>query len=276
MKPADVISLDSKIYCHQMSPVALKHNLVAAGTSKEHVQLIDLKSGCNTHELRGHKGSVLTVAWSTSDEHLLASGSVDNKVILWDIRSARGKLKSLDQHNGDSGSASSQAVNTAHSGAVNSIKFNEQGNMLVSYGTDNRIRVWDAKTGSNTMVNFGKVYNDVKRNVKMDVSTNTSDELIFVPSETDVVVFELHTGMRVNTLLGHFNSANCCAYNTLTQELYSGGNDRNILLWTPDTEQEKLFDDHITLSTNKRPESNVTINCLNRVTADNWSSSDED
>ena len=62
------------VYCHQMSPIATKHCLIAAASQSSTVKLIDLKSGSATHTLKGHRRTVLTLAWSTKDEFLIATG----------------------------------------------------------------------------------------------------------------------------------------------------------------------------------------------------------
>lgn len=35
------------------------------------------------------------------------------------------------------------------------------------------------------------------------------------------------------TLQGHYENVNCCCYSANDQELYTGGNDRQILIWSP-------------------------------------------
>ena len=49
-------------------------------------------------------------------------------------------------------SCGSFAVTTAHSGYVNGLCFASDGLHLVSFGTDDRLRLWDAITGKNTLV----------------------------------------------------------------------------------------------------------------------------
>ncbi len=72
------------------------------------ITLCDVHSGSSTHILSSHSLPVMSLAWSPLNDFLLASGSQDNQVLLWDIRKATGPLRSLDQHNGrgDSNSAS--------------------------------------------------------------------------------------------------------------------------------------------------------------------------
>lgn len=50
----------------------------------------------------GHREAVWAVEWSPSNEYLLATGSLDKSVRVWDIRRSNSCLLVLDQHNSDS------------------------------------------------------------------------------------------------------------------------------------------------------------------------------
>ena len=119
------------VYTHAMS-VSSTHTLAAVGGGECKVTLCDLVSGASTHVLESHLRPVMSLAWSTGCEHVLASGrcvcvhererererergreklrncsshSQDNRVVVWDIRKANGPLMTLDQHNGGSGAS---------------------------------------------------------------------------------------------------------------------------------------------------------------------------
>lgn len=265
--PADVFEFDKPIYNHDMSPIATKHTLIAVGDLSAHITLCDLKSGSATHILKGHRDSVMSVRWSTKNEFLLASGSRDNKVFLWDVRHAKGRLMTLDQHNGETVASTSTAVHTAHNGHVNGLTFTEDGLHLVSFGTDDRLRLWDTLTGKNTLINFGKVHNDGRKTLKLAVSIGSQPDAVFVPSVGEISVYDLQNGELVYDLNGHYHHVNCCVFHPIYQELYSGGQDSNVLIWEP--EVVRIIEDEEEKKTKKTKKTTVG------ATADTWSS-DED
>ena len=99
-QPAFSWPLDGSVYSLAASPVAGHHALVAAATADPRVRLIDLSTCGYSHTLVGHTDAVLTVAWCPAHEFLLASGSRDGTVRLWDVRRSGGSacLTQLDVH----------------------------------------------------------------------------------------------------------------------------------------------------------------------------------
>ncbi len=95
-------------HCRVVIPLPLSPS--AVGGKECEITLCDIHSGSSTHILRSHSLPVMSLAWSPLNDFTLASGSQDNRVLLWDIRMATGPLKSLDQHNGsgDSNSAAGE------------------------------------------------------------------------------------------------------------------------------------------------------------------------
>lgn len=193
---------------------------------------------------------------------MLATGGVDNKILFWDVRSSSSCLKSLDQYNGKSNTG------TAHSGYVNGLKFTEDGLLLLSLGTDNRLRLWETLNGHHQMINYGRIKNDVKRHLEFAITSNCKPPLAYVPCEGHVYVIEVYSGRIIRILHGHFNIVNCSYYRQSNQELYTGGKDRNILMWTPDYSQRQAYAENAT-----DEEKKTTLPIVR--TLDNWSS-DED
>lgn len=125
----------------------------------ERVRLADLRSGGFTHSLigsaalyrvsqrehfmntlAGHRDSVLCVRWSPVNPYLLATGSRDNTVRLWDVRRSAA-LAVMDQHRTEpdlpvetSASSVLEVTATAHDDVVNSVCFTADGLFLLSSG----------------------------------------------------------------------------------------------------------------------------------------------
>ncbi|KAJ7335935.1 hypothetical protein JRQ81_013876 [Phrynocephalus forsythii] len=262
LQPADVFNFEGTVYSHHMSPIATKHLLIAVGTRSPKVQLCDLKSGSCSHILQGHKQEVLAVSWSPRNEYILATASADSRVKLWDVRRASACLLTLDQHNGEKSKVSSEAVNTAHNGRVNGLCFTTDGLHLLTIGTDDRMRLWNSFSGENTLVNYGKVFNESRKGVKFAVSRGCSPEFVFVPYSSTIAVYSVYSGDLITMLKGHYSSVDCCVFQPNFQELYTCGRDGNILAWVPSLREPEPDD--------------TSGKSLNPAYQDTWSSSDDE
>lgn len=128
------------------------------------------------------------------------------------------------------GMMSSQDHATAHYGAVTGLKATEDGMYLLSAGSDSRLRLWDVESGCNTLVNFETVRLQNSKGIQLAVAQDSS--LVFVPCMTSVKAFDLWSGTTSLTCRAHYECVNCCCFSAQDQELYTGGNDRQILVWS--------------------------------------------
>ncbi|KAK7351584.1 hypothetical protein VNO77_11146 [Canavalia gladiata] len=129
------------------------------------------------------------------------------------------------------GMLSTQDRATAHYGAVTGLKATEDGMYLLSAGSDSRLRLWDIESGCDTLVNFETVRLQINKPIQL--ATTQDSTLVFVPCMRAVKAFDMWSGNTHAILRGHYECVNSCWFNQQDQELYTGGNDRQILVWSP-------------------------------------------
>jgi len=136
---------------------------------------------------------------------------------------------------------------TAHNGTVNGLKFLSDSSQILSVGNDNKIHLWNIGGGinMNTMLNFGNELINQYEKVIFPAVTDLSEcqPLLFQPSnDNDILVYDLYEAKLIKRLKGHFESVNCVVIRNGYQELYSCGNDSEIIQWEPyegNKEEEK-------------------------------------
>uniref|UniRef100_A0A1B6EDT2 Uncharacterized protein n=1 Tax=Clastoptera arizonana TaxID=38151 RepID=A0A1B6EDT2_9HEMI len=227
MKLTEIIAVNGKVFQHHMSTIPSMNPITAVATGSKEVYLVDIRIGM-VQELRGHTNSIACCQWSPRSEYLLASGSFDRKIILWDVRSTKSCQMILDQFNKD---PLDKTTNMSHNSSVNGLQFTEDGMHLISLGKDNSMKLWNILDGKNQMLNYGFIKNSIAKHVQLDVSRSTNPDLVFVPSEGNILVYEILSGRLVKKLSGHYDLVTACYYHSRNIELYSAGQDRNLIVW---------------------------------------------
>ena len=204
-------------------------------------------------------------------EYILASGGTDGTTRLWDIRKSSGSLGTLDMEDstgvtgfdGMGTGARSRDRGKAHQGTVNGITWTDDGSHIITAGHDERIRVWDAATGANTLASFGPTLkNGHLSNLPLLASPTALSpprkELLFFPSERELLVFELHEGRLLKRLrvpgpniaavrssTGERNIKNritALAWRGQVDGIYSAHTDGQIRAWLPKTTEDARLD----------------------------------
>jgi WD40 repeat protein len=103
--------------------------MLASGAYDQTV-LLWTQTGQVIRELKGHKGWVSSVAFST-DGQTLASGAYDQTVLLWNVQTGQ-VIRELK----------------GHKGWVSSVAFSADGQTLASGAYDQTVRLWDLRTSA--------------------------------------------------------------------------------------------------------------------------------
>jgi hypothetical protein len=216
---------------------------------------------------------------SPTNEFHLVTGGADQTLRVWDIRRA-GALMILDQYNQADPMINTKYINTsemrskrdvsAHDGPITCISWMNEGMNIMSSGTDKKIRLWDARSGRNSLVslmlitlsdemgrsdqlgrtltsspsacdcvasqlNYGGISVGTRTN-RFSVSCN--DASVFFPNNLHLHEYDVFTGRLLRKFKGHFERILCCTTNPVTQDVYSAGIDRHILVWTPKADEQ--------------------------------------
>ncbi len=175
------------------------------------IWIYDAQTGEELNLFTGHtEGGVVSVSFSPDGE-MLASGSFDQTVRLWDVKTGE-TIRTL----------------TGHIGIVESVSFSPNGQTLASGGgfRDNTVRLWDVSTGELLHTLTGHMEG------VDSVSFSPDGQTLASGSEDETVrLWDVATGAIVHTLTGHTDRVNSVSFSPDGQTLASGSEDETIRLW---------------------------------------------
>ena len=120
--------------------------------------------------LQSHKGSIEDIQWSPSQEHVLATCSVDQTIKLWDLRATQMKC---------------QMTFKAHDCDVNVISWNTHTKFLLASGDDKgEFRIWDLRMIGNSGAGNNKELDSI---TKIRWHTQAITSIQFEPREESVL-----------------------------------------------------------------------------------------
>jgi WD domain, G-beta repeat len=183
-------------------------NFLAVGSCqhpKSNVKVWHLKTGKLLHTLLGHQKPVNFVAISPFGL-ILASGS--NKIKIWNLEK------------GD------RICTLWHSTPVHAAAIGPDGTILASGSSDNKIRLWNPRTGQPLRTLIGHF-----SEVKAIVISPDGETLFSGSADKTIKIWHLDTGKLLHTLTGHLDDVKSLAISPDGEIIFSGSTDKTIKIW---------------------------------------------
>ncbi|MBO3457146.1 WD40 repeat domain-containing protein [Aetokthonos hydrillicola Thurmond2011] len=252
---ADILRGESVSIEDSTSPEEIG-NLLASGCDNGNIVLWHTYTGEPTQVLKEHTNTVWTVALSPNSGQLIASGSWDRTIKLWNQRGlCLSTLKghsdlvlSVAFHPTDDILAScsqdmtiklwnvhtGECFNTlqGHAGSILSVAFAPNSSILASSSADTTIKLWE--------VNKGECFKTLQKHTNGVWTIAFSPDGTILASAGDdqtVNLWDVPSGEYICTLQGHDNKIKSIAFTPDGQLLASGSEDRTIKLWDLQTNQ---------------------------------------
>ena len=254
------------ISCVQLSESSL---LAVGSVNDSFVRLLDIRSGASSHSLVGHEEGVTCLEWSPTSNVIVASGSLDGTIRLWDVRKSGSRscltVLDRDQTRDDaqhcrpccsSSSYSHLAKNiklkaspnnyrhsessgiVSHGGAISALSFTADGSSLVSTGTDGKLQAWDLLGNGHVLpINFSSRPNQpaVSRNrtrIPMTLQDCGNHTMAWVGHGSQVLGYSLEKGgCPTHVLEGHMHEVTSLERVDHSMQLFSAAMDGMILAW---------------------------------------------
>ena len=163
----------------------------------------------------GHKGDVMSVAFSPDGRSAL-SGSSDDTLKLWDVATGK-EIRSFAKH-----------VNP-----VISVAFSPDGRSALSGSSDNTVKLWDVATGKEIRTFAGNT--DPVTSVAFSPDGHSA---LSSGADHTFKLWDVATGKEIHSFAGHSNSVNRVAFSPDGRSALSGSADKTLKLWDVATGKE--------------------------------------
>ncbi|KAJ2950390.1 hypothetical protein O0L34_g8633 [Tuta absoluta] len=163
-------------------------------------------------QLKGHRDAITALSYSPNEQQL-ASSSLDNSILLWDLS---GSLRSYRFR--------------GHDEAVMDVTFSPSGKYMASASRDKTVRLWvPTVTGSTGMF---KAHSQTVRSVQFSSDGN---KLITASDDKIVKLWSSDKYKFISSFVGHTNWVRCARMTVDGSIIASCSDDKTTRLWNPDS-----------------------------------------
>jgi len=198
-------------------------NRIASGGDTT-VRLWDVSAGVTRFVSSGHSmvinsvdcspGAELSASGSSSRESLIASGSSDRTIRLWDMETG-----------------ACREIVSGHKNSVFCIAFSPQGDQLASGSSDRAVRLWDVKTGKCL-----SIFNGHDGWVECVVFSPQGNTIASASDDQTVILWDLEARQH-KVLKGHTNLVLSVVYSTDGSQIATCSKDKSVRIWDTKTRE---------------------------------------
>jgi len=185
---------------------------VAAGYGDNELSVFDLQEHSTRHDLQFHTSAVYCLSFSPTAP-ILASGSSDNSVVLWDLRSYKRIGHPL----------------TENIGPIRAVCFSPDGKMLACGSDDDDINLvlYDVEKQQRLGYDFAGHTAAV-----LDIAfTKTGDTMYTCSTDNSIIAWDMNANGQLRTLNAHWAQINSISISRDGARLLSASWDNSLILW---------------------------------------------
>jgi WD40 repeat protein len=180
---------------------------VISGGFDKLVKVWDVSKGNVAYTLKGHTGTVTSVAITDDGKRIVSASNLENTIRLWDT------------------SKRAEALALKHDSPVSGLALSGDGKILAACSRNGTIKVWDGWTGE-SLTSFGD-----RRESFASLALSPDGKQLAAASAFAIKLYEIPSGRLLKTFTGHKGTVNAIAFSGDGKRLVSASNDKTIRVW---------------------------------------------